>query len=353
MTEVSPDNWGAKYSAQRYWYETLTKRLEALIITLLADAKIDVVNVESRAKSVQSFIDKIEAQKETRFKDPIDEITDIVGVRIITYYLEDVAKVGSLIDDEFEVEKADLVDKGNDTPDRFSYRSMHYVVRLSPRRRELREWKEYANVRAEIQVRTALQHAWSAVHHKLDYKPAVALPRELQRRLYRLNALFELADEQFSQLRDQREKIESSYKHGVREGLLEIPLNEASIKAYFESGKGNAIAELAALSGANIVVPDSRRLARDREDLLSVLTENDITTVAELDDYLTSDILPTPIPDGFFGDDNRSMEDALTVLIMTDKRMDEDTYSRIYMPDGWPEFVAGMRAWRDQKRHAR
>ena len=347
---VNTGDWGAKYSARRDWYDSLAKRLEALIITLLADAQIDVFNVEARTKSAQSFIAKIEARKEVRFEDPLREITDIVGVRIITYYAEDVAEVGAIIRDEFEVVKADMVDKTSNTPDRFGYKSAHYIVKPSPSRRALREWKPYADVCAEIQVRTALQHAWSAVHHKLDYKPTVALPRELQRRLYRLNALFELADEQFSQLRDDRQRIESNYKADVRVGQLEIPLNETSITAYFDSGRGDAIADLAARSGANIAMPDSKRLARDREDLLGVLLENGITTVAQLDDYLTAEIIPTPIPDGFFGDDNRSVEDALTVLIMTDKGADQSTYGRIYMPDGWQEFVAGMRAWHDQKR---
>jgi putative GTP pyrophosphokinase len=64
--------------------------------------------------------------------------------------------------------------------------------------------KQYADIRAEIQVRTALQHAWSAVHHKLEYKSSTEAPPELRRRLFRLSALFELADEQFSELRDAR-----------------------------------------------------------------------------------------------------------------------------------------------------
>jgi putative GTP pyrophosphokinase len=353
MTEMSTNDWGTEYGARRNWYEWLTERLKDRIVTLLTEAEMDVFNVESRTKTVQSFVGKIEARKDVKFEDPVREIIDLVGVRVITYYLEDVEKVGELIQREFEVDKAVAVDKASDEPDRFGYKSVHYVVMLSPRRRDSREWPP-SDVRAEIQVRTALQHAWSAVHHKLDYKSTIANPKELQRRLFRLNALFELADEQFSQARDQRERIESDYKYGVKQGQLEIPLDEASLTAYIQdSGNGDRLADLAMHSGANIGRLDSKRLARDRRDLLSVLHWSGISTVAQLDRYLKADILPTPIPEGFFGDDRRSIEDALTVLILTDKLADNETYSRIYMSDGWDDFVAGVAAWHAQKSERR
>lgn len=353
MTEMSTDDWGAEYRARREWYEWLTQRLKDRIVTALAEAGIDVFDVESRTKSVESFVGKIEARKDIKFEDPLREIIDLVGVRVITYYLEDVGKVGELIQREYEVDTAVAVDKANDEPDRFGYRSVHYVVKLLPRRPDSPEWPP-SDVRAEIQVRTALQHAWSAVHHKLDYKSTIANPKELQRRLFRLNALFELADEQFSQLRDQRERIESDYKSGVQRGQLEIPLDEASLTAYIQdSGCGDRIANLAIRSGANIGRLDSKRLARDRKDLLNVLHWSGISTVAQLDSYLADEILSNQTPEGFFGDDRRSIEDALTILILTDRRADKETYGKIYMPDGWDDFVLGMKAWHARKGNGR
>jgi putative GTP pyrophosphokinase len=317
---------------------------------LLTEASIDVFNVEARTKEIQSFVDKIAARKDVKFRDPLREIIDLVGVRIVAYYAEDVGAIGELIKGAFEVDKAVAVDKASDEPDRFGYRSDHYVVMLSPRTRDPRESLPYAQVRAEIQVRTVLQHAWSQLHHKLDYKSTIANPKELQRRLFRLNALFEIADDQLSQLRDERERIELEYTRGVQEGQLEIPLDEASVTAYLrDSGIGARIADLAIRSGANIGRLDSRRLTRDRRDLLSVLHWSGITTIAQLNDYLVTDILPTPVPEGFFGDDRRSIEDALTVLILTDKRADPETYSNVYMPDGWDDFALGVEAWHARK----
>jgi putative GTP pyrophosphokinase len=354
VTEMSPQEWGARYGAYRDWYLWQTERLAGRIVAMLGSAEVDVFNVESRTKEVQSFIGKIEARnsgKEPKFGDPLREITDLVGVRIITYYREDVDAVGDVIQKNFQVDKATTVDKAGDEVDRFNYKSVHYIVRLSPPTSDTRDWGPYADVRAEIQVRTALQHAWSAVQHKLDYKSDIAMPKELQRRLFMLNALIESADVEFSRLRDERARIESSYKADVQKGQLDIPLDEASITAYITGrDSGRKIAELLTFrSDANIGRLDSKRLARDRRDLLSVLRWYDITTVAQLDDYLTAAILPAAIPDGFFGDDSRSVEDALTVLILTDKRADRETYSKVYVQDGWSEFRSGIDDWHRQK----
>ena len=351
LTEMSPQEWGARYSDYRDWYEWQTERLVGRIIAALGSAEMDVFNVESRTKEVLSFIGKIEARnagKEAKFTDPLREIIDLVGVRIITYYLEDVDEVGEIIQKNFQVDRAVTVDVAGDEVDRFNYKSVHHIIRITPPSSDTRDWGPYADLRAEIQVRTALQHAWSAVQHKLHYKSEIAMPKELQRRLFRLNAVIESADVEFSQLRDERARIESSYKQDVQQGLLTIPLDEASITAYIEDSEtGDKIANLLNFhSDANISRLDSKRLARDRQDLLSVLRWNGITTVEQFDNYLIASILSARIPEGFFGDDRRSVEDALTVLILTDRQANQETYSRIYMPDGWDEFRQGVEAWR-------
>ncbi len=352
MTEMTPEDWGIRYAARRHWFESLTGRLHSLILDLLRQERIEVINVEARTKEVESFVGKI-SRKDVNFPNPLAEVTDLVGVRIITYDLEDVNEVGQLIRKEFGVDDTVSGDRPiNLEPDRFGYTAVHYIVVPSSSRKPLTEWRQYADVRVEIQVRTALQHAWSAVHHKLDYKSTLEAPKELRRRLFRLSALFELADEEFSRLRIDRSRIRSGYEDGVRGGQLDISIDEASIAAYIQgSGKDDAVAQLAMRSGANITTNlDSKRLARDRRDLLAVLHWSGITTIEQLDGYLTANILSQSIPNGFFGDDRRSVEDALTVLIMTDMRADKNLYGQIYMPDGWDDFIAGVEAWHAHNR---
>src|SRR6516165_72041 len=351
VTEVSPQEWGNRYRAIRGTCESLTARLQALIVDLLAEANLEVIQIEARTKAIDSFTEKI-SRKRVKYANPLTEVTDLVGLRIITYYREDVTRVGEILKQEFQIDATNSVDKAAALdPDRFGYTSVHYVVTLSPDRRRLAEWKPYAGFRAEIQVRTALQHAWSAVNHKLDYKSPTEVPKELRRRLFRLSALFELADEQFSSLRDARERIASEYADDLRGGQLELPLDEVSLAAYLDDPRQRGgVERIVTDNGGRIEEPTARKLARDRKDLLKLFTSIGISTVAQLDEYLSSEIFPisiagTPV----FRGDGAGIEDALTLLIMADKRVGKDVYSKVYSGD-WADFAAKTEAWHNQKR---
>ena len=352
MIEVSPEEWGNRYRARRATYESMTTRLRGLITDLVNEAGIDVIQVEGRAKTVDSFVEKV-GRKGKKYEDPFADMTDLVGLRIITYYREDVTRIGDILKGEFSVDENNSVDKiAGLAPDRFGYLSVHYIVRLSSARRQLAEWKQYALIPAEIQVRTALQHAWAAVQHKLDYKSSIEAPLELRRRLFRLSALFELADEQFSELRDARARIETDYAADVRNGHLDLPLDEASLAAYLDdSGKRDIIAKMIADTGGKMYAQDERALAKDRRDLLKLLNIIEISTISQLDDYLSGNILLIPVAgtDLFRKVGLESVEDALTMLIMADRRVSREIFGEIYLPDGWAEFVRLVERWQGIK----
>jgi ppGpp synthetase/RelA/SpoT-type nucleotidyltranferase len=334
----------------------MTTRLRALIADLISDAGIDIIQIEGRAKTIDSFVEKI-SRKGKKYANPMVDMTDLVGIRIITYYREDVARIGDVLKGEFQIDEKNSVDKTVLLDaDRFGYLSVHYILSLSPARQQLAEWKQYAGIRAEIQVRTALQHAWSAVHHKLDYKSSTEAPRELRRRLYRLSALFELADEQFSELRDARARIEAEYARDVRTGQFYIPLDEASLAAYLhDSGKREIIAEMITGSGGKISTQDERILAKDRRDLLRLLGLIGISTIKQLDGYLSNEIIPVPVVGTRFFKkiETQGVEDALTMLIMADKRVSREIFTTIYLPDGWDDFARLSETWSSMKEAGR
>ena len=99
----------ARYRAARGTYQSMTARLRALVIDLLAAADLEVIQVEARPKDIDSFTEKI-IRKRSKYADPLTDITDIVGLRIITYYVEDVARVGELIRSEVQVDEANSID---------------------------------------------------------------------------------------------------------------------------------------------------------------------------------------------------------------------------------------------------
>lgn len=292
--EKTPDEWAAEYGAIRPAYEAYAQRLEGLIRDLLKAERIDFIQVESRAKTVASFVEKMR-RKDRHDKEPFESIMDLVGLRIITYYLDDVDRAGRLLESEFEIDPENSTDKAQIlASDQFGYRSVHYIARLTPARSKLVEWRSYSEMPVEFQVRTSLQHAWAAVSHKLDYKSVQEGPAPMRRKLFRLSALFELADEEFAALRDQREATLTAYREDVKQGRLEdVPIDTSSLAAYWNvsdtAAKFRQQLTNHGFTGDDMWEIDQNRLNQDRTDLVRVLRECNLLTLTDLDHYLLSD----------------------------------------------------------------
>jgi ppGpp synthetase/RelA/SpoT-type nucleotidyltranferase len=179
----------------------LSLRVKDLLDRLLDERGIRVHSVATRVKERASL------ERKVRRHDPpyvsLDDITDLVGARVITYFPDEVDSVGSLIDAQFDVDRANSRDlRATIEPDRFGYVSLQYVVSVSPARAALPEWHRFSGTRFEIQVRSILQHAWAEIEHDRGYHVESDVPKPMRRRWSRLAALLEVADSEFVALRD-------------------------------------------------------------------------------------------------------------------------------------------------------
>ena len=177
-----------------------------LVTTILDDAGINYLSVTGRTKSVTSF-----AAKAVRggagsplYSDPLHEITDQLGVRVITYLHSDVAAVAELLDDQMRL--LDDRDLGQETASegRFGYASRHLLVEVEPGSSLAEEHPGLVGQAASVQIRTVLQHAWAEFEHDIRYKgkiPEEHVP-DLDRRFTLAAGLLELADREFSAIRD-------------------------------------------------------------------------------------------------------------------------------------------------------
>jgi len=166
-----------------------------LVTSLLDDAGINYLSITARTKSVESFAAKAERAADGRrlFSDPLVEITDQIGLRVITYLREDVDAVATLLADEMRL--LDDRDMGLQTAreGRWGYASRHLLVGVEGEQQP-----------ASIQIRTVLQHAWAEFEHDIRYKgsiPAEHVP-DLDRRFTLAAGLLELADREFTAIRD-------------------------------------------------------------------------------------------------------------------------------------------------------
>ena len=144
--------------------------------------------VSSRTKDVISLLKKIKNRNiASEYK--YEDLTDKLGVRVICNYKEDIKIVDEVINKFFDVEKFE--DKAEKLENKvFEYTSYHYDVEMKDV-----EFKGYV---FELQLRTINQHAWACTAHELSYKQDVALPYKLSRKVFRLSALYELADDELS-----------------------------------------------------------------------------------------------------------------------------------------------------------
>ncbi|MDD1772940.1 MAG: hypothetical protein LUQ09_08480 [Methanomassiliicoccales archaeon] len=154
------------------------------------------------------------------YNDPFNDTEDICGLRIICFFISDLAKVSDIIKSEFNVisieNKTDMME-----PDRFGYRSDHYIVTLRDSWLQGLKYRGLGDIKAEIQVRTILMHGWADIEHKFGYKQFEDVPPKLRRSSCRLSALLEIADELFDNMREEREEYIGS--------LPSIPIAESHI----------------------------------------------------------------------------------------------------------------------------
>jgi len=169
--------------------------------------------VKDRSESISKFKRKYHKELEENGKEyEIREyITDLIGLRIVCLYNRDIARVKSALADNFEV--IDITDKIQDmdrTENEFGYKSLHLDLMLNSARKKLPENKQYSSLRFEVQIRTIIQDAWCVLDHKIKYKKQI--PDDLKRRINRLAALFELADDEFYSIKLDTENFEKTAK---------------------------------------------------------------------------------------------------------------------------------------------
>lgn len=209
-------------------YNLFTPILSELVKSLLISENIKFHVVENRTKDIQSLENKLLRKKIS----DIEHVTDITGIRIILYYQDDIDRVNDLLRSNFHIDEPNSIDKSEILEsNEFGYLSVHYIVQLDKKRNKLPEWKNYSKLKAEIQVRTVLQHSWASISHELSYKRNIEIPKSLNRKLYRLAGLFELADEEFMEIRDKHFELKNKIeKLSESDKLLKEDINSLTLR---------------------------------------------------------------------------------------------------------------------------
>lgn len=271
-----------KYDMYLYFCQKLKNKLEKMLL----EKGITYVKIETRVKTAESFISKVIRGK-NKYENPFESMTDIIGVRVITYYMEDTNIVGDLIEKEFIIDKKNSIDKSNSLDyNQFGYRSIHYVVDISKCFGDLEGWTDLHVIKAEIQVRTVLQHSWAAIDHRLRYKNIVEMPDDVKRRLFRISALLELADEEFENIKNYLVNIEKYYLRRFEMGDYNIELNPTSIAVYIKSNSENMKKFQATLKKIGLIDTPITYEEKPINDFINFMQMIGIKTIKEIDEVL-------------------------------------------------------------------
>lgn len=228
--EESLDASVEKFQEVRPAYGALGELVRKLLETHVKPLS-PLATIGARTKSVASFAGKILRRN---YADPLAEMTDLCGLRVVTQMDSEVAAVcrfirGALIDEKGRVVLGGLASDGlrplfvideKNSEDKFErlrrsefgYRSVHFVASLDPRAvpADL-DPGILAKMKMEIQVRTLLQHAWADVSHDRLYKAPFQVPDRFERESGRLAALLEDADHTVTRLVEGLEEYECHY----------------------------------------------------------------------------------------------------------------------------------------------
>jgi ppGpp synthetase/RelA/SpoT-type nucleotidyltranferase len=207
-------NQVAEYEKVHARYKSFAVVL-AQVLVAAARELAPLAIVQARAKAIASFAEKA-LRKRDKYTDPVHQFTDLCGGRVIARTRSEVEEFCRFIEAHFEIDWENSCDASQRLkPSEFGYRSIHYIVSFRPGGiSDLTIPKEVLGLRAEVQVRTLVEHAYADFGHDLTYKGAFALPTALERELAGAAANLEEVDQIFSRIEQRLRAYATSYgKH--------------------------------------------------------------------------------------------------------------------------------------------
>lgn len=243
------------YRKQKEHFVTLGNVVHDMLANITKELGLTVLAVEHRVKEEKSLAGKLERKGDGY--NTFEDITDILGCRVICFLSDEIDKIGKKVEEMFVVDWENSSDKRALLKENaFGYLSLHYICSLPFGDK----WPdEICGIKFEIQIRTILQHAWSAIQHDIGYKSEFGVPREINRQFARLAGLLELADDEFVRARDNM----IGYTEDIRKRIItddadDVVINMISLNEYVLHNKNmqKLTKEIADISNAEISVID-------------------------------------------------------------------------------------------------
>ena len=275
MSEVNNKANARWYDANCAIYELFAQSLETIISRRVKEEKLIIHSLTHRVKDRDSFLEKCIRKN---YSNPESQMMDLAGLRIIAYTIKDVETACRIIEEVFDIDEENSQNKALCLgTDKVGYLSHHYIVTLGKERASLPEYAGLCNLKAEIQIRTLLQHAWAEIEHDREYKFSGQLPTSISRRFHLAAANLESVDIEFQRLSDEIDLYKEQIKLDIKEGHLQgIQIDTVSLVEFMNS----YFPELFA----------GKNLGYDDKDIIHELSQFDINSIEDLSALLTHEL---------------------------------------------------------------
>jgi len=223
-----------EFQAREHVYNHL--KGEALFILERAIERTDIKlhSISSRVKKLDSFLDKAQRKE---YENPLDDIQDVVGLRIVCLFISDIERIGKVIRESFSILSEDNKVEGTEVSS-FGYMSVHFTSMMKDEYVGPR-YNSITKMAFEIQVRTIAMDAWANVSHHLDYKSDKDVPSDLKRDFYALSGLFYVADKHFEMFygasKQSQEEMSELFEEATPQAKAEQEINLDSLTAYLQT----------------------------------------------------------------------------------------------------------------------
>jgi len=224
-----------EYKKRHKNYKLFAEVLEQ-VLKQVAKKRAPLAIVQTRPKSIGSFAEKCQ-RKKNKYKEPVNQFTDLCGGRVIVRTGDEVKAISEFIEKHFQIDEENSVDVSQRLkPTEFGYRSVHYIISFKPGVFPssdvnakvpplLLDDKKFPNRRAEIQVRTILEHAWAEMAHDLAFKSSFQIPEKWEREFAGVAAMLEGTDKTFSRIQQGLRVYATSYGAYMTEEQMRDEIN--------------------------------------------------------------------------------------------------------------------------------
>lgn len=144
----------------------LLTKLDIINTVLLIDSGRNVIQMKNgRMKSYESVCKKMQKKGlELNFETAVEKLNDLIGVRAICAYVDDIYRVAELVEKQKDIriiKEKDYIKE----PKKSGYQSLHLILEIAIAFQNGTQW-----IKMELQLRTAAMDYWANLDHQLRYK---------------------------------------------------------------------------------------------------------------------------------------------------------------------------------------